>query len=444
MTTAKLLIVDDEKDLLQLLVKRLKRKGYDVEHADSAEEALSLLTNNYYDIGVFDIRLPKKDGISLLKETKIIQPDMQIIMLTGHGTIETAIEAMKYGAFDYLTKPYNLSELELIIQKARENKSLKDKNESMRKLIKQQNQFHIVGESSKLQEVVQLTKRIADSEVPVLIEGESGTGKELFAKALHYWSNRREEPFVALNSGAISETLLESELFGHAKGAFTGANQEKKGLVEVADGGTLFLDELGEMPQAVQVKLLRFLESGEFRRVGDIRQRRVKVRVVAATNRQMEKEVEEGNFREDLYYRLNVVKLYVPPLRERIEDIPVLIRFFIEKAKKTEKIFSDNTIKQLESYPFPGNVRELQHLIERGLLLSKGNIVEVEDLLLSPISSGEIEKPLTLKTLEELEMEHIEKALHTLSWNKTKAAEALGISVRNLYRKIEQYNLTER
>jgi DNA-binding NtrC family response regulator len=443
-TTAKLLIVDDEKDLLQLLVKRLKRKGYDVEHADSAEEALSLLTNNYYDIGVFDIRLPKKDGISLLKETKIIQPDMQIIMLTGHGTIETAIEAMKYGAFDYLTKPYNLSELELIIQKARENKSLKDKNESMRKLIKQQNQFHIVGESSKLQEVVQLTKRIADSEVPVLIEGESGTGKELFAKALHYWSNRREEPFVALNSGAISETLLESELFGHAKGAFTGANQEKKGLVEVADGGTLFLDELGEMPQAVQVKLLRFLESGEFRRVGDIRQRRVKVRVVAATNRQMEKEVEEGNFREDLYYRLNVVKLYVPPLRERIEDIPVLIRFFIEKAKKTEKIFSDNTIKQLESYPFPGNVRELQHLIERGLLLSKGNIVEVEDLLLSPISSGEIEKPLTLKTLEELEMEHIEKALHTLSWNKTKAAEALGISVRNLYRKIEQYNLTER
>lgn len=441
--TAKLLIVDDEEDLLELLVHRLKRKGYEVDFALTAEDALPILKKQYYDVAIYDIRLPKMDGITLLKETKAVQPDIQVLMLTGHGTIETAIEAMKYGAFDYLAKPYNLSELELTITKALENKSLKEKNESMRKIIKQQNVFEIIGENPHFQDLLSLTRRVADSDVPVLIEGESGTGKELFAKALHYWSCRAEEPFVAVNSGALPEQLLESELFGHVKGAFTGASQDKKGLVEAANGGTLFLDELGEMPLVLQVKLLRFLETGEFRRVGDVRERKVAVRVVAATNRDLEKEVAEGHFRQDLYYRLNVVKLTIPPLRERKDDLPLLINFFIKKRGfSTSKKMSNQAMAELQAYGFPGNVRELHHLIERGLLLSKGDTIEANDLLLTNHSRcPDQASKQELGTLEELEKNHISRVLNQVDWNKTKAAEVLGISVRNLYRKIEQYNL---
>lgn len=441
MAVAKLLIVDDEKDLLELLVSRLKRKGYEVDSTESAEGALTKLKNQYYDVAVYDIRLPGMDGISLLKESKKLQPETEVLMLTGHGTIETAIEAMKFGAFDYITKPYNLSELELTLEKAKQSKLLKMKNESMRKIIKQQNEFHIIGESPKFMQVLDLIKRIANSEVPVLIEGESGTGKELFAKALHYWSVRSEEPFVPVNSGALPEQLLESELFGHVKGSFTGANQDKKGLVEAADGGTLFLDELGEMPLTVQVKLLRFLETGEFRRVGDIRERRVKVRVVAATNRDMEKEIAEGSFREDLYYRLNVVKLVIPPLRKRKEDIPLLIEYFIKQSKMPQKKLSPAALEALNHYYFPGNVRELHHIIERGLLLSIGEYIETHDLLL-PIDKRTTEVDDCYPfTLEELEKNHIASILKKMNWNKTKAAMTLGISVRNLYRKIEQYGI---
>ncbi|MBA4536738.1 sigma-54-dependent Fis family transcriptional regulator [Bacillus aquiflavi] len=443
MRITKLLVVDDEKDLLEIIVRRLRRKGFQVDEATNAEEALLLLKKNIYDVAIYDIRLPKMDGISLLKETKMIQQETEVLMLTGHGTIETAIKAMKLGAFDYLTKPYNLSELEMTIAKASENKLLKEKNDSMRKIIEQQNKFHIIGESSKFKEVLELTKKIADSEVPVLIEGESGTGKELFAKALHYWSCRADEPFVAVNSGALPEQLLESELFGHVKGAFTGANKDKKGLVEAANGGTLFLDEIGEMPLPVQVKLLRFLETGEFRRVGDVRERKVQVRIVTATNRYLENEVDNGNFRDDLYYRLNVVKLTIPPLRERKEDIPLFIDFFLQKANKTYKKLSAEALKQLSTYDFPGNVRELHHLIERGLLLSNGDVIEADDLLL-PRQKGKISMlKETSRTLEDLEKEHIYAVLTDTNWNKTKAAKILGISVRNLYRKIEQFQFKE-
>lgn len=443
MAEAKLLVVDDEKDLLELLVKRLKRKGYDVDSADSAEAALPLLKQQCYDVAIYDIRLTQMDGITLLKETKKMQPETEVLILTGHGTIETAIEAMKLGAYDYLTKPYNLSELELTIAKAKENKLLKEKNESYKKIIKKQNEFTIVGESPRFKKVLELTERIADSEVPVLIEGESGTGKELFAKALHYWSPLADEPFVAVNSGALPEQLLESELFGHVKGAFTGANQDKKGLVETANGGTLFLDELGEMPFNLQVKLLRFLELGEFRRVGDVRERKVKVRIVTATNKDMEREVLEGRFREDLYYRLNVVKINVPPLRERKEDIPLLIDYFINQSKGQNKEFSNDAMRKLQAYSFPGNVRELHHLVERGMLLSRGNTIEAEDLLLSYQRSHQSEQEDSLYSLEQLEKTHIEKVLKEFNWNKTKAAEVLGISVRNLYRKIEHFSLVE-
>ena len=446
MPATRLLVVDDEQDLLELLVRRLKRKGFDVDSAGTAEDALELVKKNEYDIGVYDIRLPNMDGIELLKETKKVQPDIEVLILTGHGTIDTAIEAMKVGAFDYITKPYNLSELELTIGKAAENKALKEKNDSMKKIIAQHNEFSIIGGSANFKEVLEMTRRIADSEVPVLIEGESGTGKELFAKALHYWSSRADEPFVPVNSGALPEHLLESELFGHSRGAFTGASQDKKGLVEAAKEGTLFLDELGEMPLALQVKLLRFLETGEFRRVGDVRERHVSVRVVAATNRDMEKEVAEGRFREDLYYRLNVVKLTIPPLRERKGDLPALIDYFIGKTKAPAKQLSAGALAALEQYDFPGNVRELSHLIERGVLLSKGNLIEAEDLLLPQAAkkSTHAEAQLTpLCSLEELEKVHIESALKQMNWNKTKSADVLGISVRNLYRKIDQYGLKE-
>lgn len=443
MVITKLLIVDDEKDLLELLVKRLTRKGFAVDSAESAEDALLLLGKNVYDVAVYDIRLPNMDGISLLKETKKIQPETEILMLTGHGTIETAIEAMKFGAFDYITKPYNLTELELTINKAIENKRLKEKNESMRKIIKKQNEFHIVGESAAMKEVLHLTERIAHSDVPVLIEGESGTGKELFAKALHYWSTRKDEPFVAINSGALPEQLLESELFGHVKGAFTGANQEKKGLVEAASGGTLFLDELGEMSLPLQVKLLRFLESGEFRRVGDVRERKVVVRVVAATNCNMETEVAAGRFREDLYYRLNVVKLVIPPLRDRKEDIPLLIDYYFNVKKIKQKKLSLQALLELNDYPFPGNVRELYHIIERGILLSTTDTIEADDLLLRKTDKQRGESKEELLALEDVEKVHIHDVLTKMNWNKTKAAEALGISVRNLYRKIEHYKLSE-
>ncbi|CAM3982906.1 sigma-54-dependent transcriptional regulator [Mesobacillus zeae] len=446
MGSVRLLVVDDEKDLLELLGKRLQRKGFKVDVASTAEEAIGLLNSEEYDVGVYDIRLPGMDGISLLKETKSIQVDMEVIMLTGHGTIDTAIEAMKVGAFDYLTKPYNLSELELTIAKSSENKLLKEKNETMKKIIRKHDEFKIIGESPKLKDMLQITRRVAPSEVPVLIDGESGTGKELVAKALHYWSQRAGEPFVPVNSAALPEQLLESELFGHIQGAFTGANKEKKGLVEAAKGGTLFLDEIGEMSLAVQVKLLRFLETGEFRRIGDVRVRQADVRVVAATNRDMEKEVAQGRFREDLYYRLNVVKITVPPLRERKEDLPLLVQYFMGRTKAPEKKLSADAAAALSRYDFPGNVRELGHLLERGALFSRGEIIEQGDLFLLVAGreadlKNDGESADSHKTLEQLEKEHIEKSLEKLNWNKTKTAEVLGISLRNLYRKIEQFNL---
>lgn len=438
----RLLIVDDEFDLLRLLVQRLNRKGFQAKGVASAEEALALIKKETFDVGIYDIRLEKMDGLQLLKKTKTVQPEMEILMLTGHGTIETAIEAMKLGAHDYLTKPYHLSELEVIIDKAYETKRLREKNQNMKQLFATQTaSLDIIGESAAIERVKQLVQQVADSDIPVTIEGETGTGKELFARAVHEWSHRHEEPFVTVNASALPEQLLESELFGHVKGAFTGASQHKKGLVEVADGGTLFLDELGEMPSSVQVKLLRFLETGEFRRVGDVRLRHVAVRVVTATNRDMEKEVQAGRFREDLYFRLNAIKITIPPLRERREDIPLLVDHFLHSKKPDGgKTLSARAYEALKEYHFPGNVRELFHILERGLLLAQSKIVEPEDLFPNQIAQKTHQKEPFL-SLQELEKQHIAKVLAHTSWNKTEAAHILGMSVRHLYRKIEQYAL---
>ncbi|SES02337.1 sigma-54-dependent transcriptional regulator [Salipaludibacillus aurantiacus] len=444
----RVIIVDDEEDLRGLLVKRLKRRGYEAAGFPSAETALDNLKKESYDLGIFDIRMDGMDGLTLLEKVKESESKaMEVIVLTGHGTIETAIEAMKKGAYDYLTKPYNLAELEVVLGKALEKKQLKEDHHSMKEWMHfRENTFDIIGDSEKIRQVKGLTAKVANADASILIEGESGTGKELFAKALHYWSERRDEPFITVNSGAIPEQLLESELFGHAKGAFTGAQKEKKGLVEVADKGTLFLDEIGEMPLDTQVKLLRFLETGEFRRVGEVRERRVNVRVVTATNRNMEEEVAKGNFREDLFYRLQVLKIVVPPLKERKDDIPELVQFYLGSKKEwKEKSLSDEALTSLMRYDYPGNVRELFHIIERGCLLCSGNTITSGDLLLpggedcasqTSAPSGQVER-----SLEEVEREHIAAVLDYTNWNKSDAAHILGISVRNIYRKIDQYEL---
>lgn len=446
----KVLVVDDEQDLCELLVKRLNRRGFETCGCLSAEEALKQLQSNTYDLGIFDIRMDGMDGLSLLEKVKESNAKtMEIIMLTGHGTIETAIEAMKKGAYDYLTKPYNLSELEVILAKALEKKQLKEDHDSMKEWMHtKENTFEIIGTSKEIQRAQELTVKVADAQASILIEGESGTGKELFAKALHYWSERREAPFIAVNSGAIPEQLLESELFGHVKGAFTGAQKDKKGLVEVADKGTLFLDEIGEMPLNTQVKLLRFLETGQFRRVGEVKERQVQVRIVTATNRNIEEEVAKENFREDLYYRLQVLKIVVPPLRDRRDDIPHLVRFYLESKKQWQgKSLADETLDALMGYDFPGNVRELFHMIERGCLLCSNNVIRLEDILLPKTlarqqDSRELVKGDGVKkTLDEIERDHIASVLESTKWNKSEAAEILGISVRNIYRKIDHHCL---
>ncbi|WP_280772279.1 sigma-54-dependent transcriptional regulator [Salipaludibacillus daqingensis] len=445
------LVVDDEQDLRELLVNRLVRKGYDAEGCSSAEEALNKLNTETYDLGIFDIRMDGMDGLSLLEKVKESDRKMmEIIMLTGHGTIETAIEAMKKGAYDYLTKPYNLSELEVVLAKALEKKQLKEDHDTMKEWMHtKENSFEIIGTSQEIQSAIHLTAKVANADASILIEGESGTGKELFAKALHYWSERKEAPFIAINSGAIPEQLLESELFGHVKGAFTGAQKDKKGLVEVADKGTLFLDEIGEMPLGVQVKLLRFLETGQFRRVGEVKERQVKVRIVTATNRNVEEEVANGNFREDLYYRLQVLKIIVPPLRDRKEDIPALVRFYLNTKKKWQGTsLTEETMEALMAYDFPGNVRELFHMIERGCLLCSDGVICVEDLLLPNTKGPEqsfgkkTDKAEVVKrSLEEIERDHMAQVLDSTNWNKSEAADILGISVRNIYRKIDHHGL---
>jgi two-component system, NtrC family, response regulator AtoC len=457
----RILILDDEQALRSIIAQRLGRRGYEIIEAGTAQEGMALLQENLFEAILLDIRLPDGDGLHLLPQIKKLQPDLQVIMLTGHGTLESAIEAMKAGAFDYLTKPCNLSELEITLQKAIEQRTLLIENTGLRQVVHRQNpELQIVGESAIIQSLKDLTRKIAQTDAPVLLQGESGTGKELFARALHVWSERSSQAYVPLNSGAIPEALMESELFGYEKGAFTGASSGKIGLVEMADRGTLFLDEIGEMPIALQVKLLRFLETGEFRRVGDTRLRRVDVRIVTATNRNLLKEVEIGRFRQDLYYRLNGLVIHIPALRERKEDIIPLAEYFLKSGRaargKEEIKLSEEAQHALYAYNFPGNVRELAHLIERGKILSEGTTITPKDLWPEHKQVQEIPndgifnysrgllKNSNYPTLAEIEKEHILITLKRVDGNRAQAAKLLGISVRNLYRKIEEYEKQSR
>ncbi|EHQ91273.1 sigma-54-dependent transcriptional regulator [Desulfosporosinus youngiae] len=469
----RILILDDEAELRSVISKRLSRKGYEVLETGTIEDALALLRANLFDGVLLDLKLPDGNGLDFLEQIKVQQPDVQIIMLTGHGTIESAIEAMKLGAFDYLTKPCNLSELEITLQKACAQRKLLVENTGLREVLHRQTPgLEIIGESPLLKGLLAITKKVAQTDETALIKGESGSGKELIARAVHLWSPRADRAYIPINCGAIPETLFESELFGHEKGAFTGAGTKKIGLVEMADQGTLFLDEIGEMPLSIQVKLLRFLETGEFRRVGDNRLRQVNVRIVAASNRDLQNEMNLERFRQDLFYRLNAISLDVPSLRQRKSDILLLADYFLKTSPANQEdgfdkyVLSEKSKEMLLDYDFPGNIRELSHLIKRGQILATGNVIHPQDIWPEKYREDlkqerdqieqekvcdsdfvktfiQIQKTQGNPKLEEVERLYILSALKLVEGNKAQAAKLLGISVRNLYRKIESYASNE-
>jgi two-component system, NtrC family, response regulator AtoC len=432
-----ILIVEDETPLRDLFHKRLSRKGNLVTSFDCAEKALATLDRVTYDVALVDIKLPGMDGIELLKNIKEKNKFTEVIVITGHGTIDSAIAAMKLGAYDYLTKPCKLSELDVVVEKAHEKGLLQEVNTNLNEEIRLKSDYgELVGNSKKMMELKRLIDKMAKADSSVLVEGETGTGKELVAYWVHNRSPRFDKPFIVIHCAALPESLQESELFGYEKGAFTGAYKEKKGLVELANHGTLLIDEVGEINPSLQVKLLRFLETSKFRRLGGGQERQLDIRIMAATNRNLLEDVKKGRFREDLYYRLKVMTLHLPPLRERKDDIPLLVDYFLKK-KRVQKGLTAEALRELQRHDWPGNIREFANAIEGAAAMSSGKRIDKEDL---PIPSG-TDQPSTIKTMDEVEREHISQVLAVCGGNKTSAAKTLGISLRNLYRKIERYGL---
>jgi DNA-binding NtrC family response regulator len=432
----RILIVEDEEPLRRLLERRLSRKGNAVDAFETGEDALDSLERASYDVALVDIRLPGIDGIEILKQIKG-QGDTEVIILTGHGTIDSAISAMKLGAYDYLTKPCKLRELEIVIQKAHEKKKLREGYSDLKEELKRRDRYgDVIGRSAAVTRVMDLIERVSQTNSTVLVQGETGTGKELIANEIHRRSLRQDGPFIVIHCAALPETLQESELFGYEKGAFTGAVKQKRGLVELAHHGTLFVDEIGEIQPQLQVKLLRFLESGRFRRLGGEQEHRIDARIVAATNRDLLAEIEEGRFREDLYYRLKVVNVQLPPLRKRKEDIPLLADHLLERIGAKKQI-TRGALDRLAQYDWPGNVRELANTLEVAAALCKGNRIRSHDVAIQAPSGS----PEAWQSLSEMEKVHIRKVLASCGGNKTKTAKILGISLRNLYRKIDRYGL---
>jgi len=438
-----ILIVDDEKGVGDFLTIVLKKQGYEAFYASSGKEALKLCKERSFDLALVDIKMPVMDGIEFLKEAKRLNPSLIFIMITAYPSIETAVEAMKEEAFDYITKPFNVNELQRIIKRALEQQKPSEQ------VIKIEG---IVTQSPAMYKILNMLPKIASAEANVLIMGESGTGKELIARAIHNLSPKRDRPFIAVNCAGIPETLLESELFGYKKGAFTGALCDKMGLFKAADGGTIFLDEIGEISPTLQVKILRVVEEKSFKPIGNTKDIKVDVRIISATNKDLEKEVIEGNFREDLYYRLNVIPIRVPPLRERKEDIPVLVEYFLKKYskkfKKEIRKVSSSALELLTSYDFPGNVRELENIIERCVALETSNIILPESLMLSNFKKGRPKKDyippggLDLqKKIEEVEKDFLIKALEEARGVKKKAAELLNLSFRSFRYKLKKYKI---
>lgn len=438
-----ILIVDDEASIRDSLSGWFKMDGYRTEVASDAYEALNKLQENNFDIVLVDIKMPDMDGIELQKRIKEIDKNIITIIITAYATVETAIQAMKDGAFDYITKPIDPDDLSRLIKKAIEQRRLLTENIMLKGKIEElQTLDEIIGESPAMKKVMEMVNTVAATDSTVMIRGESGTGKELIAKAIHARSKRRYFPIVTLNCGAYPEGLLESELFGHEKGAFTGALYQRKGKLEMANRGTLFLDEVGNISLKMQMDLLRVLETKKFMRLGGDKLIEVDFRVISATNRDLEQAVKEGSFREDLYYRLNVFTIFLPPLRERRSDIPLLAQYFMRKfslsMNKDVREISKEAMNLLMDYDWPGNVRELRNVIERAMVNVKGTRIEVDDLFFnisSPYSKPDGE------TLEDVEKAHIKKILDKTGWNITRAAEILNIDRVTLYNKIEKYKL---
>jgi two-component system response regulator AtoC len=442
-----ILVIDDESSMRHMLRLVLEREGYQVSEADGGEGALEYLKEQAPDVILCDIRMPGMDGRTFLQKAKEKQVPAMVIMMSAYGTVDTALDCMKAGAYDYISKPFKPDEVLLTLRKAEERQRLQRENRELRAQVSTGKQKEIIGRSIPLKRVLELVDRVADTTSAVLITGETGTGKELVARRLHNASRRGGRAFVAINCSAISPTLIESELFGHARGAFTGADREHSGLFAAADGGTLFLDEIAELPLELQPKLLRVLQEGEVRRVGETRPRKVDVRILAATARDLREDVSVGRFREDLFYRLAVIDIHVPALRERPEDIPVLTEYYLKHLAAREgrpaPVVEEDVLEVLKQYSWPGNVRELQNFLEKTLIFCRGDRIDLSSLPWEVRrSQRQSDREYSLKTATaRLELEYIRKALAATDGNRTHAARLLEISLRALLYKIKEYGL---
>jgi two-component system, NtrC family, response regulator PilR len=452
MPDIRVLVVDDEQSMRELLAIMLRQAGYDVAVADGGEEAVERLKAESFDLVVTDLRMRKVDGLAVLKAAKEFSPRTVVLVVTAFASTETAVEAMKLGAYDYVTKPFKIDELKLTISNALERRRLQDENQTLKRQLRRERGFeNFVGRSPKMLEVFETIRKTADSGSTVMITGESGTGKELVAQALHWESSRRGGPFVSVNCGAVPETLMESELFGHVKGAFTGAVASTEGLFAAAGGGTLFLDEITEVPQTVQVKLLRAIQERQIRRVGDTKDVKIDVRLVAASNRDLGKAVADGVLREDLFYRLNVIPVHLPPLRERREDIPLLVAHFIKKLAREVgrpvKGVTPEALAILEQYHWPGNIRELENVVERALVLGRSEMLDA-DALPSTVHQPRNRNELTVElpaegidleaTLDQIERRYMQLALDRVGGVQTRAAELLRVSFRQFRYRLQK------
>jgi DNA-binding NtrC family response regulator len=438
-----ILIVDDEESVRDSLYSWFIEDGYHVECAENAKNALSLLESESFDIILADIKMPGMDGLEMLRRIKLLKSDSIVIVMTAFATVDTAVQALKDGAFDYITKPFDPDDLSHLIRNASKQISLAEENENLKiRVVSLDNVEDLIGNSEAMKKVLKDIESVAQSNSSVVITGESGTGKELVARAIHSNSPRKFFPLVSVHCGALTESLLESELFGHEKGAFTGAMYNRKGRFEMADNGTIFLDEIATISTKMQIDLLRVLESKQFVRVGGNKEISSDFRVICATNRDLKSMVEKGLFREDLYYRLNVVNIYVPPLRERIEDIPLLVEYFIKKyctsMNRPPASIDTSAIKRLQEFKFPGNVRELENMIERAIVVGNGKKITLKDLPLerSVVSSS-------IESLDDLEKSHILHILNKYDWNISRAAKALKVDRVTLYNKISKYGLKQ-
>ena len=442
----KLIIVDDERIVRESLKHWFEEEGYIIDTAENGNEALQKFSVNKYDLALLDMKMPGMTGLELLKKIREIDENCVSILITAFASVPTAIQALKDGAYDYVTKPIDPDELNNIVKNALESVKLKTENKKLKGRLEDMSvPDNLVGESPQMKRITELIRTVSDSDSTVLIRGESGTGKELVAKAIHANSRRKYFPIITVNCGALSESLLESELFGHEKGAFTGAHFRRKGKFEIANGGTIFLDEIGSISQKTQVDLLRVIETKKFNRVGGNDLVESDFRLITATNEPLEKLIEEGKFRKDLYYRLNVITIMLPPLRERKDDISLLANYFLKKyselMNKNIEGFSDEAMNFLLKYDFPGNVRELENTIERAIVVGKGNIIQLEDLSLDINGDSYEFEDDTVGSLEDVEKKYIIKVLGENKWNISKSAEILGVERVTLYNKINKYGL---